>query len=158
MVEEDGPPCRCGAFGCLEAVAGAPALLQRAQAIGLPAHDIGTVIRLAQQGEAKAAALIESAGEYLGVAIANILNMINPGCVVIGGGLAEAGDLLLAPLRRTLRRRGLAAAVDHVEIAPGRMGCDVVAIGAVSIVVQHSFSVPAMNRVSSDVLQESVFD
>jgi N-acetylglucosamine repressor len=153
MVEEQGPLCRCGSLGCLEVVAGAPALLSRADAIGLAPRDIGDLIGLAHQGEGKAAALIESAGAYLGMAIASILNMINPGCVVIGGGLAEAGDLLLKPLRQTLLKRGLAAAVEHVEIMPGKLGGDVVALGAVSIVVQHAFSVPPMVRVSSDVAQ-----
>jgi predicted NBD/HSP70 family sugar kinase len=156
MVEEDGPACRCGAFGCLEAVAGTPALLSRAAAIGLPCQDIGDVIRLARHGEGKAAALIESAGDRLGVAIASISNMINPGCVVVGGGLAEAGELLLKPLRRTLYQRGLAAAVEHVQIMPGQLGAEVVAIGAVSIVVQHAFRVPAMARVSNDVAQVTV--
>jgi predicted NBD/HSP70 family sugar kinase len=146
FVEEGGPICRCGASGCLETVAGVPALLRRARASGLPAENIAVILQLARQGEAKAGALIESAGEYIGQAIAGILNMINPGCIVIGGGLAEAGELLLTPLRRALAQRGLAAAVDHVEIARGRLGPDVVAIGAVSIVIQHWFSVPATAR------------
>jgi predicted NBD/HSP70 family sugar kinase len=154
MVEEDGQACRCGAYGCLEAVAGTPALLGRANAIGLPAQRAGDLIRLARSGQDKAAALIETAGEYLGVAVANILNMTNPGCVVIGGELSEAGDLLLKPLRRVMRRRGLAAAIEQVEIVPGQLGGDVIAIGAVSIVVQHAFSVPA--RTQSDSTREAV--
>jgi len=148
MVEEDGQVCRCGAYGCLEAVAGTPALLGRANAIGLPARSAGDLIRLARAGQEKAAALIGAAGEYLGVAVANILNMTNPGCVVIGGELSEAGELLFDPLRRVMQRRGLAAATKQVEVVPGQLGGDVIAIGAVSIVVQHAFSVSA--RVPND--------
>jgi predicted NBD/HSP70 family sugar kinase len=156
MVEEDGPICRCGASGCLEAVAGVPALLSRANAVGLPARHAGDLIRLARAGQDQAAALIEMAGEYLGIAVANILNMTNPGCIVIGGELSEAGDLLLKPLRRVMRRRGLAAAIEQAEIVCGRLGADVVAIGAVSIAVQHAFSVPALARAQSDIADQTV--
>jgi predicted NBD/HSP70 family sugar kinase len=158
MVQEDGPVCRCGANGCLEAVAGVPALLSRAAAIGLPARQAGDLIGLARAGEDKAAALIERAGEYLGVAVASILNMTNPGCVVIGGELSEAGELLLMPLRRVMRRRGLAAALEQVEIVPGQLGDDVVAFGAVSIVVQHAFSVPGLARAASDIAHETALN
>jgi predicted NBD/HSP70 family sugar kinase len=156
MIEEDGPACRCGAYGCLEAIAGAPAILRRAQAIGLSCRQADDVVRLAQAGDDRAIALLESTGEYLGIAIANILNMINPGCVVVGGALAGAGELLLRALRKTLSRRGLAIAVDHVAIMPGQLGWEVVAIGAVSIVVHHAFSVPSAARISSEVSQEAV--
>jgi predicted NBD/HSP70 family sugar kinase len=154
MVEADGQACRCGAHGCLEAVAGTPALLGRANAIGLPAQRASDLIRLACAGQDKATALIETAGEYLGVAVANILNMTNPGCIVIGGELSEAGELLLKPLRRVMQQRGLAAAIEQVEIVRGQLGDNVIAIGAVSIVVQHAFSVPA--RAQNSMVLETV--
>ena len=141
MIDENGPACRCGSAGCLEVVAGIPAVLGRAQALGLAEHGIEGVVELARQGDRQAIALLASTGEYLGVAVANILNMINPGCVVIGGALHRAGDLLLGPLRATLRRYSLAVALEHVAILPGALGCEVVAIGAISIVVHHAFSV-----------------
>lgn len=146
LVEESGPACRCGSYGCLEAVAGLPAVVRRAQAIGLPCASLDDILALARQGEPKAGALLDSTGEYLGVAVANLLNMINPGSVVIGGRMAEAGELVLGPLRRTLQRRGLAAAVEHVALAAGTLGDDVVATGAVSIVVHHVFSAPSSAR------------
>jgi predicted NBD/HSP70 family sugar kinase len=144
MMDEDGPVCRCGSIGCLEAIAGTQALLQRARDAGLHTERIATLIELAQQGNAQAIAIIREAGEHLGIAIASMVNMINPGCVVIGGGLAAAGDLLLDPLRSTLRRRGLPVAAEHVALLPGALGDDVVAIGGVTIVIQHAFSSPAL--------------
>lgn len=143
MVEEGGPRCRCGSYGCLEAVAGLPAVLQRAQALGLPGGQLDDILALARQGHSQAIALLDATGEYLGIAVADMLNMINPGCVVIGGRMAEAGDWLLRALRGTLQRRGLAVAVEHVAIVPGKLGKNVVAIGAVSIVIHHAFNVPA---------------
>jgi predicted NBD/HSP70 family sugar kinase len=157
MVEENGPACRCGSLGCLEAVVGAPALLERARAAGFRYERVEDLAARALGGEERAAAMVAQAGEYVGVAVAGILNMINPGCVVIGGGLASAGDALLGPLRATLRRRSLAVAVEHVEIVSGALGADVVAIGAVSIVVQHAFGVPAMARASTGASQASVY-
>jgi predicted NBD/HSP70 family sugar kinase len=156
MVEEDGPACRCGSSGCLEAVAGLPAVLKRARAIGLPVAQFGDLLSLARQGDDSAIALLDATGEYLGIAVASTLNMINPGCIVIGGSMAEAGELLLGSLRRTLQRRGLSIAVDHVTIIPGMLGSDVVAIGAVSIVVNHAFSVPAAARSNNGVAHEAM--
>lgn len=143
-IDEDGPPCRCGSTGCLEAFAGLPALRRRAEAAGLPCESIDDLLAQAQAGNPRAREIIEDAGEHIGVAIASLLNLLNPGCVVLGGGLAAAGELLLTPLRATLRRRGLAIASDHVAIAPGALGADVVATGAVSLVVQHVFEVPSL--------------
>jgi predicted NBD/HSP70 family sugar kinase len=151
VLDEDGPPCPCGSFGCLEAVAGTPALLTRARAEGLPTDDVEELIDLAYQGEVRATTIIREAGEHLGVAIASLVNMINPGCVVIGGGLAAAGDTLLEPLRATLRRRGLPVAAEHVVIMPGALGEDVVAIGAVTIVVRHAFSAPSLAPLTDTV-------
>ena len=144
MMDEDGPVCRCGSIGCLEAIAGTPALLQRARDAGLRAENIASLIDLARQSDTNAVAIIREAGEHLGIAIASMVNMINPGCVVIGGGLASAADLLLDPLRATLRRRGLPVAAEHVAILPGALGTDVVAIGGVTIVIQHAFNTPTM--------------
>jgi predicted NBD/HSP70 family sugar kinase len=149
LVDEDGPACGCGASGCLEALIGAPALLSRARATGLDCERIEDLVALGHAGDPRAAAVLNAAGNYLGIAVASILNMINPGCVVVGGVLAAAGHLLLEPLRATLRQRSLPVAVEHVEIRTGALGPDVVAIGAVSIVVQHAFSIPALAQATN---------
>jgi N-acetylglucosamine repressor len=144
VLDERGPACHCGSLGCLEAIAGMPALLERARQAGLRTGGAAGLIALAQQGNGRAAAIVREAGEHLGVAVASLVNMVNPGCVVIGGELASAGNLLLDPLRATLRRRSLAIAADHVVLQPGRLGADVVALGAVALVIQHAFSAPAL--------------
>lgn len=155
-IEEHGPACRCGAFGCLEALAGTPALLRRARALGLNCANTGDLIRLAEAGNRQAAALLHTTGEYLGVALANLLNMINPGCVVIGGALSAAGERLFEPLHATLRQRGLGVAVEHVAIVPGALGYEVVAVGAVSLVIQHEFRFPTTMRAWNGARQEVV--
>jgi predicted NBD/HSP70 family sugar kinase len=144
MMDEDGPVCRCGSVGCLEAIAGTQALLRHARDAGLRADNIAALVELARQGDRQAVAIIREAGQHLGIAIASLVNMINPGCVVIGGGLAAANELLLDPLRAILQRRGLPVAAEHVAILPGVLGADVVAIGGVTIVIQHAFTSPAL--------------
>jgi predicted NBD/HSP70 family sugar kinase len=125
----------------------------RARSAELPAGEIAALIDLAHQGEEIAITIIREAGEHLGVAVASLVNMINPGCVVIGGSLATTGDLLLGPLRATLRRRGLAIAADHVSILPGALGAEVVAIGAATIVIQDAFSAPSLVPMTASAAQ-----
>ena len=156
MIAEDGPACRCGTSGCLEAIASVPAILKRAQALGLACREIGDLICLADGGNRQAIGLIEATGAHLGVALASIIDMLNPGCVIIGGVLSGAGDTLLQPIRSIMQRRGLAVAVEHVVTMPGLLGYEVVAVGAVSLVVQHAFSSPATARASNEQRQEVV--
>lgn len=141
-IDEDGPPCRCGSRGCLEASVGTPALLARAQAQGIAASSIGQLVGLAQAGSPQAQALLAQAGEQLGVAIASLLNLLNPSGVVLGGQLAQAGELVLGPLRATLARRGLAVASQQVELKPAALGPDVIAIGAAALAIRHLFRTP----------------
>jgi len=78
-MNEDGPPCHCGSRGCLNAVAGTSALLATARAAGLPAEEITALIELAQRGEETSVAIIREAGVHLGIAVASLVNLINPG-------------------------------------------------------------------------------
>lgn len=137
MLAEDGPRCRCGSVGCLEAYAGIPALLARAAQRGLVVATPAELVALAQAGNVVAEQIIAEAGTYLGMAIANLLSLLNPGSVVIGGALAEAGELLLGPLRATLVRRGLIDASQHIQLRPGELGEQVVALGAAALAIQH---------------------
>lgn len=141
-IDEDGPICRCGANGCLEALIGVPALLARAAESGLMLTSVAELIVVAQAGNLIAQNVLAMAGAHLGVAIASLLNLLNPGGVVLGGELATAGDLLLDPLRATLVRRGLAAASQHVVLRPGTLGSDVIALGAAALAINNVLSHP----------------
>lgn len=144
LIDPNGPPCHCGAVGCLETVAGPARLLERASLEGRPLATIAELIGRARNGDPTAAASLREAGKHLGIAIASILNLLNPGCIILGGEVLAAGDLLLDPLRAALHRHSLAIANKHVEVAAGTLGEDVVAIGAISIVVQHAFNMPSL--------------
>jgi predicted NBD/HSP70 family sugar kinase len=144
MMDEDGPACRCGSVGCLEAIAGTQALLRGAREAGLRADTIAALVELALHGDRHAIAIIREAGQHLGVAIAPVVMVFTRGCVCFGGGLASPAALLLDPLRATLRQRGLPVAAEHVALLAGTLGADVVAIGGASIVIQHAFGAPAL--------------
>ena len=116
--DEQGPLCRCGSRGCLEAYAATgPALAMMADQMPAGDHDdvtgragIDAVIEAAQSGNVAARRVFEDAGLHLGWGLATITNLLNPGVIAIGGDMSHAGDLLLDSARVGLRRHGLAGA------------------------------------------------
>ena len=122
----DGPPCNCGNHGCLELYAGSRAI---ARAAGRPSFD--ATVAAARTGDDQAVAAITRAGELIGVAIANLTIFVAPERVVVGGGVAEAGELLFDPLRAELQRRAAnVAPLEHIELVRATLGPDAGAIGA----------------------------
>jgi glucokinase len=121
----DGPPCGCGNHGCLEAFASGPAIARDA-GFATPEQ----VFEAARSGDRRASAALERAGAYLGIGIANILTCVGPERIVIGGGVAAAGDRILEPARRELHRRMRAVPLDRVDIVPATLGIAAGAIGA----------------------------
>ncbi len=147
VIDEDGPPCRCGSAGCLEALAARPAILQAARQAGLrPARQdnfsILDLIEAARKGDSGACALFAQAGRRIGTALIGLVNLLNPGVIIIGGGVARAGPLLLEPLREAVHRRALGVAAPHTRIVESQLGAEAIAIGAVTVVLQELFSGP----------------
>jgi glucokinase len=124
-VSEDGPACECGNHGCLELYAGSRAI---ATAAGAPSfHE--TVLR-ARSGDAAAIRALARAGELIGVAVANVLIFLAPDRVVVGGGVVEAGELLLEPLRASVSDHARVAPLERIAIASAELGQRAGAIGA----------------------------
>jgi glucokinase len=106
VVRPDGPRCRCGARGCLEAIASAGAIADRyATVTGDPAATAELVVERAYAGDADAEAIWRDAVEALAAALAAYTVLLAPEAIVIGGGLALAGDALFSPLARSLARK-----------------------------------------------------
>jgi glucokinase len=124
-IEPDGPWCGCGNRGCLEAFARAD---QIAAACGTATAE-EAVVR-ARAGDVRAMEGIAQVGRYLGIGIANMVTVISPDRVVLGGGISAAADLLLGPIRDELRRRVHTTALDEVEIVTAELGTWAGAIGA----------------------------
>ena len=121
----DGPPCTCGNAGCLEAFAKADAV---AAACGTGSAEDAVVA--AQRGDERALAGLAEIGRWLGIGISNLIVVLNPDRVVLGGGVAGAGELLIEPIRDEVRRRVHVTNLDAVEIVTAELGTWAGAIGA----------------------------
>lgn len=141
LVAPDGPECACGHRGCLQAMSAGPALAREARArlaseqVSVLAGDELTGRRVGEAavaGDELAVAVVEEAARYLGTAIANAVNLIDPAVVVVGGGVAELGEVLMSPLREQYRAHALAPE-RQAKIAPAALGYDAGVIGAVAV-------------------------
>lgn len=140
--------CSCGRIGCLETLASARALvrfvrhaIERGRSTVLKGRDnldAREIAVAARSGDAVAAEAVAELGEYLGLAASWLINAYNPAVVVLGGGLAEIGEPLLAPLRRAAAEHTLAPALRGVEIRGSQLGADAELRGAVLLALQHS--------------------
>ncbi len=117
-LDESGALCYCGNRGCLETVASGPAILQLVGQGRAETLTLGRVIELAAQGDVRCRRAISDAGREIGVAVAGLCNLINPERVIVGGLLSRAGELLLQPIRESIRRHAVLAAADRVEVMP----------------------------------------
>ena len=149
VIDVDGPPCQgsCPNHGCLESLASGTAIGKAALAAAQakPASALGRALAagetidgrlahaLAEQGDAAALEVFTGIGSLLGVGITSLVNIFNPELVVIGGAVAQAGDLLLEPARAVLRERGLQPQRDQARIVPALFGEDAGLIGAAAL-------------------------
>ncbi|MBC7259530.1 MAG: ROK family transcriptional regulator [Chloroflexi bacterium] len=156
-IDENGPPCKCGSYGCLESMAGGPAIALRAQQAiragqatslaaiqpleSITARDVALA---AQKGDKLAQQLFAEAGRHIGVALASLANLLNPGLIIIGGGVAQAGRLLLDPIRKTLEQRALQPVAQSTRVVQSVVGRDASALGAVDLALQEVFQSPAL--------------
>jgi glucokinase len=124
-IDPDGPACNCGNRGCLEAFARADRL---AAACGAPTAEVA--VQRARDGDAAAIEGLEKVGRALGIGIANLITLITPDRVVIGGGIAAAGDLLLGPARDEIRRRVRMTSLAETDLVLAELGVWAGAIGA----------------------------
>jgi glucokinase len=124
-VDPEGPPCGCGNRGCLDRVAGAGEI---ARAAGTSTAREAVIA--ARAGDPRARAAIERVAKLVGRVLAGAVVLLWPERVVVGGGVAEAGDVLLAPLRAEIRARACVAPVDRIAVVPAQLGAHAGAVGA----------------------------
>jgi glucokinase len=124
-IDPDGPWCGCGNRGCLEAYARAD---QIAAACGTATAE--EAVTAARGGDARAIAGLAQVARYLGIGIANLITLMAPDMIVVGGGVAGAGDVLLAPVREELQRRVHMTALTAVRLVTAELGVWAGGIGA----------------------------
>jgi glucokinase-like ROK family protein len=163
VVDDTSIICRCGNVGCLDALAGGAAIGRDGEAaaregrserltVALDQHGRVTatdVARAASFGDPVSVALLQSAGRRVGFMLASVVNLFNPSLVVVGGGVAQSGDQLLAAIRETVYRRSLPLATRELIIHRSSLGALAGVIGASSMVVEQLFSREAMARLVS---------
>jgi glucokinase len=124
-IDPDGPWCGCGNRGCMEAYARAD---QIAAACGTATAE--EAVRAAEAGDARALRGLADVGRYLGIGISNMITVISPDRIVLGGGVAAAGELLFAPIRAEIARRVTITSIDQVMLVPAELGIWAGAYGA----------------------------
>jgi glucokinase len=132
VIDLDGPPCQgaCTGRGHLEVLASGHAATTAAMERFGPAADAHRLVRLANEGDSDAFAILAEIGSRLGAGMVSLVNIFNPELIVVGGGFAAAGDLLLEPARERVVREALSPARELVRIVRAELGTAAGLVGA----------------------------
>lgn len=134
-IDMNGPECSCGGLGCLEAYIGREGIRHyvRANYPRLVNTSLKKLCDMAIQGNENAANIYWYIGHYLGIGLASLVNIFNPQIIVVGGGIAGAGDLLLKPLENELKLRALNSYAENIEVKAAELGNWAGVVGAGSL-------------------------
>ncbi len=153
-IDSTGRKCKCGNYGCLEAYASGPAIALRAmEGIEAGAESVlpdlvngrleditaATVYEAVVLGDPYANEVMKETAKFLGAGVANIINVLNPGMVVIAGGVTRAGDHLFVPLRAEVRRRAFRSAEEACQIVSGQLPGTAGVIGAAAVFKRETY-------------------
>jgi glucokinase len=156
-IDDNGPICNCGNRGCWEALASGTALarearmrIERGARSSIVEHARGdiegvtaqAIYSAAQQGDNLAKELIARTGHYIGVGLANLINIFNPELIVIGGGLSGMGDMLLNPAFKVAGERAFKEAFQAVRFASAELGRNSTVLGAAAYALQETKKLP----------------
>jgi len=136
-VDSNGPICRCGSRGCLEAytsVSTVADLLSHQH----PGASMASLVAAAHAGDVAVRRAFEDVGTHLGWGVAMLANLINPSALVIGGDMAQAGDFLLEPVREGVRRHALASVSSTLQMSVSSLGDRSGVIGALLLALDHT--------------------
>lgn len=153
LVKENGPKCSCGGFGHLEAIASAQAITRRMidlaieypeteeamrRVTGARAERITAeqIFRLAVDGDKVARQVVEEVQTYLSIALANIVHLVNPSVIILGGPVAQAGEALIGPLQARINDLCLAEERESLCIVQGKLGAEANIVGAITLALQ----------------------
>ncbi len=142
IVVPGGPLCQCGREGCLEALVSEPALRRRTSiALGRPVSS-EELINLAASGDHVVAQVLSEAGRQLGLALANLVTLLNPERLIVSGEGTRLGPLFFDPMRQAIRETAFAGLGASLDVVVQRWGDDAWAIGAATLVLRELFGLP----------------
>jgi predicted NBD/HSP70 family sugar kinase len=147
VLQINGPVCSCGRRGCAEAMIGSRSILGTSEE---HPRALDEIRRLVKDKDPETLRAVKKAGGYLGVLLQNLAAAYDPGCIVIGGQMADLGDVFLQPALRTLNEYAQAANLTPPNVRTSRFGQDAVAVGAAAL-ARYRLTRPLMADLSVDV-------
>ncbi|MEX2502777.1 MAG: ROK family transcriptional regulator [Trueperaceae bacterium] len=141
-VRRGGRRCGCGARGCLEAYLSEASLLRAAHDVGLPCDHLDALVAADVAGDRRARTVLQEAGEVLGDACADLVNLLNPERIVLGGTFAVAAARMLPQIEAALDRDALAPPRSRCEVRLSTFGADAVTMGGVALALEGFLSLP----------------
>lgn len=152
IILPDGPKCSCGRHGCMESLCGRNAIIERAaRKIQMGRKSVliensdwpqwsvtpADISKAAEEGDEVAIETLAETAYYIGIGVTNAINTLNPEVVIVGGGIAQAGDALWGPLLRTVDALALTGSKEIVRVVPADLGDDAGILGGVSLVLHE---------------------
>ena len=145
----DNIACRCGNYGCLEAVAGAPAVIKNVNEAGLPVRNMSDLIDVTKRGKVEASQAVRQAGRDIGEVLSTCVSLMNPSIIVIGGSMASAGEHLIAGVREAVYSRSMPLASEGLSIVQSKAGKEVGIIGASVMAIEYVLDAETVDQLVS---------
>lgn len=139
VVDIKGPRCRCGHRGCLETIASTREILQKISKKLGHALTFDEAMKINREGNKEVQKIITSAGYYIGIGVSNLVNLLNPSHLIIGGELVSGGDVLFKAIDRAMKRYTVASSYNAVQVIPASLAEEGGALGAATLVLKKVF-------------------
>ncbi|MFI8851201.1 ROK family transcriptional regulator [Streptomyces sp. 891-h] len=151
-LDESGPVCRCGNRGCLETFTAARYVLPLLHSSHGTDLTMAGMVRLAADGDPGCRRVVADIGRHIGSGVASLCNLLNPSRVVLGGDLADAGDLVLAPVRDSVARYAIPSAARQLKVLPGELDSRAEVLGALALVLNEMGDTTLVDAAASAVV------
>lgn len=143
--------CHCGNFGCLEAIASAPAIIKKLVAEGLPIRNTSDLIDATKRAKVEAIQAVRQAGRDIGEVLSTCVSLINPAVIVIGGSLSSAGEHLIAGVREAVYARSMPLASENLLIVQSKAGKEGGIIGANVMAIEYVLDADTIDKMLETV-------
>lgn len=143
----DNIACRCGNYGCLEAVAGSPAVIKNINDAGLPVRNMSDLVDATKRSKVEAIQAVRQAGRDIGEVLSTCVSLMNPSIIVIGGSMASAGEHLIAGVREAVYSRSMPLASESLSIVQSKAGKEVGIIGASVMAIEHVLDAETIDQI-----------
>ncbi len=147
-LKKDGPLCGCGNYGCLEALGSTLAIIREVKKVIEAGEsqimkdlidegeEMGTymVCKAVEKGDKRAKEIMQEAGEWIGIGLSGVVNLINPEIIIIGGGVSLAGNIIFDPIKAEILKRSLKIPAEFVKVVPAKLGDFAPMVGASALI------------------------